>query len=290
MNLFKEKTRILGLIFLTAFCGASVAVVIKIATNSLPLLVIIFYRFLFASIFIVPYLIKVLLKRKLPYIKISLMTLPAILNVGLFTYGIRFTTPSYGALIYSLTPAIILIFSFIFIKEKISGYKITGLLVGFIGVFLVIFEPLWQNGSVLFVYGNIIILGASFCYAIFSLFSKSLQKEIKPEIITSIFLLNTFLLSLPLIIFFYPLKSLINLDFSQLMLLLYAGVIGSVLFYFFHQYLIKISTPVISSTVLYIQPLIVILISSFLFKENLSGIFILGSICALFGTYLITKS
>lgn len=287
----KNKIYIFCLIILTAFCGASVAIAIKIASNNLSAQSIIFYRFLFALLIITPFILKKFYKNKTPYLKISLITLLATTNITLFTIGIKYTTPNYSALIYAISPALTLIISSMLIKEKITATKILGLVLGFGGVLIILFEPLLKNGfnENNFLLGNILIFLASISYAAYAVFSKKLQKEISPEIITFIFILNTFLLSFSIVSISLTQANFFNISTSQLLPLAYAGIVGSAIFYFLHQYIIKISTPSIASTVLYIQPLITFLLSVILFKETISNLFIAGTIISLLGTYFVTQ-
>lgn len=95
----------------------------------------------------------------------------------LLTYtALQHTSSTNGSLINSLTPAIMIILSLIFLKDKISAWQGTGLVLSFVGVLTVL-----TKGHLLGVFstpynqGNGILLIAVFLWAIYSIISKRAQ-------------------------------------------------------------------------------------------------------------------
>ena len=74
----------------------------------------------------------------------------------LFSQSLRYTTPVIFSLLVSLTPVAALLLSAVFLKEVVSKRKITGIVLGIAGAFLVILES--KNGST----GSNNFLGISF--------------------------------------------------------------------------------------------------------------------------------
>lgn len=69
---------------------------------------------------------------------LSFLAIPV--NQFLFLYAIKLTTPSSAALLYSTTPAIVLVISNLAGMEKAVFKKILGIVIAFIGILIVIFE------------------------------------------------------------------------------------------------------------------------------------------------------
>src|SRR3989344_1120242 len=167
-------------LLLTAGLWGMAPFAIKIALREWPPFTISFFRFLVA------FLVLILLiwgRKQLTFAKKDLWQLLffsvfACLNMLLFAYGIQFTTTITGALLYTLSPILVGLGSFIFLKEKFSRLQITGTGLAFFGVILIIFSPVvygeqqWQTGSL---YGNLIILVAVLSFAIYSLGSRMLS-------------------------------------------------------------------------------------------------------------------
>lgn len=81
---------------------------------------------------------------------------------------------------------------FAFSDERITRQKVLGLLLGFIGV-VVLASRNWQDGQVLTgsLMGQLAVIGASFCYAIFTTYSrKVIQGQIEPVVLSALAMLS----------------------------------------------------------------------------------------------------
>lgn len=87
--------------------------------------------------------------------------------------GLHYTTSINASLMNSSTPIIIYILSFIFLKERLSKFQLTGTTLSLIGVLFIISGG--SIGSLLsfsFNKGDLIVLAAVFCWSIYSLLVK----------------------------------------------------------------------------------------------------------------------
>lgn len=80
---------------------------------------------------------------------LSFLAIPV--NQFLYLYGIRFTIASNAALLYAMTPIVVLVLSRLLLGEALTGRKILGVALGFVGVVVVIFEggcrPAWSTST-----------------------------------------------------------------------------------------------------------------------------------------------
>lgn len=281
------------LIFLIAFIGGGVSVFAKISLKEIPPLSFTLLRFLLATCVLLPFVIKnkeFQFKNLKKVISISLL---ATANVTLFIFGVGRTTAIISQMLYAGVPLIAGVFSFLLLKEKIYPRKLSGMLIGFIGVLLIVLLPVFGqhkslNGDLL---GNLIILIGVCSFSLYSVLSKQFQKEYSPLELTIFFVLTTTAVQL----------LLAPLDFKQNQIwwsgisagavfgVIYVGVLGTGIYYLIYQHAIKNTTPIIASMTLYLQPIFAFLWASVLLGEKITPEFILGAILAFIGVALVTN-
>lgn len=105
---------------------------------------------------------------------LSFLAVP--MNQFLYLYGIKFTLAANGALLYAMTPALILVFSYFILKESMTRLKVLGIAIAFAGITIVIFERGIDFSSD-FAYGNIMIFFAVIAWALFAIQGKILVKK-----------------------------------------------------------------------------------------------------------------
>ena len=176
--------------------------------------------------------------RKL-HLKVAIL---GVFQVSLYNFfylsGVRYTSASDATLIISLTPTLTaLIASRVHIDEKLTVAKIIGLLLALSGVALIIFQS--PNTDVEDrLLGNFYIFLASLTWAIFTVFSKPVLKEVKPMIFTAWGTIYGWivLVVLALVVDFdsLDLETFINLDMNVYLGLIYlailAGAVGNIIF------------------------------------------------------------
>lgn len=112
-----------------------------------------------------------------------------------FTYGMALSEPATGSLIIAANPAMTTFISRLWKKEKVSRIRWTGILLAFFGLVFIVFEGSVANlGKLKLGAGNLVLLGAPFVWAIYSIKSR----EVLQRMPTTVFTPAVLLLSLPL--------------------------------------------------------------------------------------------
>ncbi len=162
------------LIFISIIFGTTMGVLIKFAQNDVNIYIAAFFRFLIGFFFILPYIIFTKLRVfKTMNLKIhlirSLLNLPAML----LTFSALMLVPyeKISALNF-LVPFIVTILAVIFLKEKIRIYRMSALLIGFLGM-LIILRP----GIITISIGIQMVLIASIFWSIIIIITKQLTKN-----------------------------------------------------------------------------------------------------------------
>ncbi|MFN3134950.1 MAG: DMT family transporter, partial [Candidatus Kryptonium sp.] len=75
---------------------------------------------------------------RLKFFILGILSVP--LNQFAFIFGIKYTTPANASLIYAMTPIFALIFSAMFLREKVNFYKVFGVVLSFVGIAIVFAE------------------------------------------------------------------------------------------------------------------------------------------------------
>jgi drug/metabolite transporter (DMT)-like permease len=101
-------------------------------------------------------------------------------NTVFFT-GLKLTTASNGALIVAINPLLTAVLSALWLRERVSASQAAGLLLSLFGVALVIARgSLEIVTSLSFNRGDLIMLGAPLCWALYSIFGKKVMSSFTP--------------------------------------------------------------------------------------------------------------
>ncbi len=263
---------------------------IKFSLKVIPPFTFAFIRFFLAFILILPIFLKSKPKFKKQDLQLVWLSLLATFSINLFVLGIRFTLASVGQVIYSFQPIVVAIISYFLLKEKIGIKKIFGIIIGFIGVYLVIYLPFsYVSKSALL--SNLMIFIACLSYSYYVVLSKKVSKKYSPLWLTIAFIFTTMIVSLFLSFSELRLISVWsgNISASIIWAIIYTVIMGTILAFFFQQYVIKIGSPLIASLNQYITPAVTMVFSSMILGEKFNFSLIFGTIVILFGAWMVTK-
>jgi drug/metabolite transporter (DMT)-like permease len=210
------------------------------------------------------------------------------INQLFFFEGLNLTTPINAAIIMTVSPILVIIFSAIIIKEKITIRKLLGIFLGILGAATLILK----SGSIsldnTFFVGNILIFINATSYSIYLVLVKTLMKKYNP--ITVMFYVFSFGL-----IFVLPfgLNELLEVNmqsFSKIIYLKVAFVVICTTFlaYLFNAFALKTLNPSVVSTYIYLQPVLASVVAIFLKSDSLDFIKILSALFIFSAVYLVS--
>jgi len=283
------------LLFLVSFFWAGSFVVSKITLGEVPPIHLGFLRFLVATPIMVLILFiknkgKIKHPRKKELISLAILGLTGGTLHYIFQFtGIKYTTASTSAVLISIDVIIIAILSIVFLKEENSIKKTLGIIISFLGVFIIIFAQM-KNETIIFdnifFIGCILIIISALSWAIYSIMSKKLLK--KYDIFTV--LTYTFVFGL---FFFLPfilqdIKEVFNVSSAGWLGVMYLAILSTVFGYAGWNYALKHIEASKAAIFLNFVPLLAI-VMSFFYGENITLFFIFGAILIIFGVYLAQK-
>ena len=213
------------------------------------------------------------------------------INMLIFFKGLSLSTPINSAVIITITPIFVLILSALFIKEKISGRKIVGIIIGLSGALgLILFGHEVRLDATNIALGNFYILLNALFYGSYLILAKTLIATYHP------FTFMKWLFSLGILICLpFGYQELAEVNWAQLPFEAIWKIIFVILGTTFCTYLFNIFalTQLKASTVsafIYVQPLIGILYAVATGQDQITTIKILAACLVLFGVYLASRN
>lgn len=200
-----------------------------------------FYRWLGVLIIFFPYIIQ----KKLEIIKalkkqFFLILMLSFLGVAYFNtilyVGLHDTTATNALLINSSTPILIIIFSVLFLKIKVSFLQIFGIILSMLGVvYLALNGDLLKLFSLSFNKGDILVICSSLSWALYSVFLKFKEKSFESYFPTSV-LLGTIMLYIMFVYEGHEISNILHLSLRAKLVISYMVIFPSIIsFYLWHE-------------------------------------------------------
>ena len=188
-------------------------------------------------------------------------------NQLFFFHGLNLSSSINSGIIMTVNPMLVVVLSFFLLKERITYYKVSGIIIASIGAILLTLSSGSSKGDSML--GDLFLFINAFSYAIYLVIAKPLMQKYKPlTVITYVF---TFGLGF---IMLYPptLTEFFATDYSSFTFEITAKVIyviiGVTFFtYLLTMYALKYLSPSISSSYIYLQPVLVVFFA-FLFSAT----------------------
>ncbi len=224
--------------------------------------------------------------------RIKKKDIPAVFVLGMFgvtvyhvflNAGEIYISSGVASLIIATAPIFVLIFSFIFLNEKVTRMKILGVLIAFAGVAL-LSKP--ESGGNLF--GVILVFISAVSAAAYTVLGKKLMKEYD-----SITLTNgaVILGSLPILVFsFSGLKKIMFYhDLTLIFSILFLGIFSTYFGYLGWYYFLEREEASKASVFLLAIPFVSLMAGALLLGESITTLTILGGVAVIIGILLVIR-
>ncbi len=283
------------LLILVSLVWAGSFLVVEAATKEMDPIDLGFLRFLVATPLM--FLLVVLLKKPLSLPKKEIPWLIALGLTGvtllyLFQFlGIHYTNAPTASVLINTNVIFIAVLSGLFLHEALSGKRIIGIVLSFIGVFLIMFSDLSTQQITfdnLFFIGGVLMLLSALCWALYSLIGKHLLRRYDEFVITTYaFGLGT-LFYLPFVLLHIG-PVLQQTSMNGWLAVFYLALTCSLFGYLGWYYGLKHIDASKAAVFLNFIPLFTILMSFFL-GTSFSWLFLLGAGFIIYGVYLTQRT
>ena len=211
-----------------------------------------------------------------------------VVNQGLFTVGLNYTTSNHSAVLIAIGPIIILLLARALKLEMLTAAKVTGMAISFVGVYLLETEQGSPAHSPLLM-GDIITLGGVIGFSAYAVLGKRIVAQYDAIAMNTFNCVAAALLLLPLTI-----RQCLRLDWHSVALsgwlgLIYMAVGSSVAAYTIFYWVLRYMTASRVGAVSYFQPVVVILLSMAFLGERPSRMLLEGTALVLVGVFLAER-
>lgn len=226
------------------------------------------------------------------YFRLALVALfSAALNQILFVNGVALTSPVDASISTSTLPIWTLVLSAIFLKEPMSGMKISGVLTGLGGALILILSGTGRvSGNTSNVWGDLLCLGSQLSYAIYLVFFQDIIRKYSPLTLMKWKFLFGAMMLIPFS--FMAIPSIQWSDFSNenWMSLAYILLFGT----FFAYLIVPIGQKTLRPTVVamynYLQPICASIVAFIIGQDRLTPMKILAILLIFTGVMLVNRS
>jgi len=217
--------------------------------------------------------------------------------VGLIGYGVslgfqfvgtNLSTAANGSLVTSATPAFILLFAAIILKEKITPRRLLALVVASLGVLAVIDPRTAQLSSQLF-WGNLSLVAAALTWALYSVLVRRVTRNVDVLSTSLIAFAGGLPVCLPLGAWEAATRGYGPIGWGVVAGVLFLGIISTALaMYLWNTAFAKLEASVASLT-FFAQPVVGTVLGAIFLGDNINPLFIVGGIFIGIGLIISSK-
>jgi len=211
------------------------------------------------------------------------------INMLAFFRGLELSTPINSGIIITLSPVLVLIFSYFFLKEKITTKKIIGILIGFAGaVFLILNSSKTGINAPNIPLGNSFFLLNASAYAGYLIVIKPLTNKYNIFTLMKWLFLIGLILSTPITFNQFVEVNWTELPWFAIWRMAYVVIGTTFLTYLFNVYALKTLSPTTVGSFIYLQPIITIGFALITGNDILDTTKLFSCLLVFIGIYLVS--
>ncbi|MDA2648262.1 DMT family transporter [Bacillus cereus] len=289
------KQTILGAICLSlaASIWGGMYVVSKYVLDFIPPLTLVWLRFIIA--FVVLYgILKLAEKKQKKKVTIRKKDWLLFAWIGFIGYfisitcqfiGTKLSDAHTGSLVTSATPAFMVIFAALILKEKLTARRLLSTIIATIGVIIVIGWDI-EIGS--YFIGTIILVGAAITWALLSIYVKIASIQFSSLVITTYAIFFSLFFITPFMIWELQAASIGTVNTYVLLGVLYLGIVSTAGAFFLWNKGLELMDASIGSLFFFFQPIVGSLLGWLLLNETLNSNFFIGGILIICSVFITT--
>ncbi|EOP87224.1 EamA/RhaT family transporter [Bacillus thuringiensis] len=289
------KQTILGAIYLslTASIWGGMYVVSKYILDFIPPLTLVWLRFIIAFV-VLYFILKIAEKKQKKKATIRKKDWLLFAWIGFIGYfisitcqfiGTKLSDAHTGSLVTSATPAFMVIFAALILKEKLTARRLLSTIIATIGVIIVIGWDI-EIGS--YFIGTIILVGAAITWALLSIYVKIASIQFSSLVITTYAIFFSLFFITPFIIWELQAASIGTVNTYVILGVLYLGIVSTAGAFFLWNKGLELLDASIGSLFFFFQPIVGSLLGWLLLNETLNSNFFIGGILIICSVLITT--
>lgn len=292
--MMRTQTKYLSYLCIAILIFSTFEVVSKTTIGSISSYQLTFYRFLIGGIFLLPIGIHEIKKNNIhlklkDFIRFFIFGfLLVFCSMNLSQLGIAYSNASMSAVLFSSNPLFVALFSAFFINEKLTPVKISGFLIGVLGLVISCLHLFSSNSiSVDFIKGIVLIIIAMLVFAFYTVMNKKYSSSYSNIITISFSSLFGSITSLPLVFIANNSDNPFTFDLSAIPLqFIYLSIFGTGLAYYLYFEALNHLDTSIGSMSFFIKPGLASILSAIVLSEPITLDIVIGIILILIGVYI----
>lgn len=207
---------------------------------------------------------------------------------SMIAWSLKFIDSTVVSILVSSTPIFTVILAHFFIQEeRLVARKFLGVLVGFFGVVVLFWRGVVHVGGMGLV-GQLLVLGATFLYAVSAIIVKRETSKLDPLIQSFFSILVADIFTWLVVLFAEP-TFIVPTQTVTWGALVWLGIIGSALAYHLFFYLIGNIGPTRTSLITYLMPLVGLSLGVLLLGEDFDLQLVFGGVLVLFSIWVVNR-
>ena len=264
----------------------------KVALEELTPLMIIFFRLIFSISLLTVFALytkrdfSIKLKS---HLWILLLALIASFHLWIQVTGLKYTTAVNTGWIIGTAPVFMAVLGSIFFKEKLTVLKISGILVAFSGLLLLISKGDISKLSFISHKGDFLILASAFTWSVYSMVNKKITINYSPVMtILFLFIMMAIIVG-PFTINNQYFDAISKMSIKVWGSVLFLGIFCSGISYVLWAKSLSEMEATKTGAFLYFEPFVTIIAAWLLLNENITVIIIISGLIIMLGVYLVNR-
>ncbi|PEB84859.1 EamA family transporter [Bacillus thuringiensis] len=289
------KQNILGAICLSlaASIWGGMYVVSKYVLDFIPPLTLVWLRFIIAFV-VLYFILKIAEKKQKKKVTIRKKDWLLFAWIGFIGYfisitcqfiGTKLSDAHTGSLVTSATPAFMVIFAALILKEKLTARRLLSTIIATIGVIIVIG---WNIEIGSYFIGTIILVGAAITWALLSIYVKIASIQFSSLVITTYAIFFSLFFITPFMIWELQAASIGTVNTYVILGVLYLGIVSTAGAFFLWNKGLELMDASIGSLFFFFQPIVGSLLGWLLLNETLNSNFFIGGILIICSVFITT--
>ncbi|MGE0993520.1 DMT family transporter, partial [Bacillus sp. GMa5/2] len=278
---------------LAASIWGGMYVVSKYVLDFIPPLTLVWLRFIIAFV-VLYFILKIAEKKQKKKVVIRKKDWLLFAWIGFIGYfisitcqfiGTKLSDAHTGSLVTSATPAFMVIFAALILKEKLTARRLLSTIIATIGVIIVIGWDI-EIGS--YFIGSIILVGAAITWALLSIYVKIASIQFSSLVITTYAIFFSLFFITPFMIWELQTASIGTVNTYVILGVLYLGIVSTAGAFFLWNKGLELLDASIGSLFFFFQPIVGSLLGWLLLNETLNSNFFIGGILIICSVLITT--
>ncbi|MEP6984587.1 MAG: DMT family transporter [Chloroflexota bacterium] len=207
------------------------------------------------------------------------------ISVGAQFVGTDQSSAINGSLVTSASPAFILVFAALLLREKLTLQRIAAVVLATVGV-LVIIDPGKADFSSATFRGNLALAIAAITWGLYSILIRRVSNKIDTLVVTFIAFIGGLLLTIPAAVIELQTRPVGSVDMGTILGILYLGVISTAGAMWLWNRAFALIDASVASLTFFAQPLVGTVLSVILLKQQILPPLIIGGLLIILGVLL----